>query len=82
MIFLLTHIYTVMRSIPQLCAAFHSQYSVSQTLFLLIHLYHLTYASSYWTIQLLLTHYLWLIDTYINCSYTAVFFKLDLGLYT
>jgi len=47
-IFLLTHIYTVMRS----------QYSVSRTLFLLIYLYHQTYASFYWTMQLLITHYL------------------------
>jgi len=66
----------------QSCTAFHSQYSVSQTLFLLIYLYYLTYTFSYWTIRLLLTHFPWLINTYINHSYTAVLFKLDLGNHT
>ena len=51
-----------------------------QILLLLISLYHLTYAFSYWTITYVLTHYLWLTDYYyINCSYTIVFYRLDLG---
>jgi len=74
--------YIAFCSIPQSCTASRSWYSVSWTLFLLIHLYHLTYAFSYWTIWLPLTHYLWLINTYINHSYMAVFFKLDLDNHT